>query len=195
MVVEAAVRSVRRRLVSAGCAAAAEGRRRASQEGSCLSVSARRRGAAGAPTCPGPLWAGRRGLLLRRLVSGVLAPGCCVTAPARLRRARAGILRGWWSHLESGLYVAGWCRRAAQQRRRADDGLRRRVRVSPCRPVVGGGGSADVSWAVVGRLVWLVAAPARLRRARISGPWGGLQSDGSRKGRRSVRRPATLGGP
>ena len=104
-VVGSVVPGARRRLVSACCAAAAQGR-----DGHGGAETLRR------DAQPSRVRRERR-LVLGR---GGLVPVAAVAGPARLRRARAGILGVWVVGLWFLVHVAGWCRRGAQQRRTAE---------------------------------------------------------------------------
>ncbi len=111
-----------------------------------------------------------------------------VAGPARLRRSHAGIPSARSSHLMSGTHVAGRCRRAAQQRRRAETatGVRKPFAGVPSR--LGSGESADVTGAAAALLRAVGAQPLRPcweRSVAARRGWGpparGVWGDGLRR--------------
>ncbi len=124
--------SVSRTHVAGWCRRAAQQRRWAETARGCgnpLSGCVAVSGEARAPTC---------------VQAGLPGPARGVAWPARLRLPRAGILRLVWSHSVSRTHVAGWCRRAAQQRRWAETAEGVRKPFVGVRRRLGWGGSADV---------------------------------------------------
>ncbi len=84
-----------------------------------------------------------------------------VAEPARLRRPAASVRIALLSHSRFPQHVAGWCRRAAQQRRRAEPARGCRNPLAGCPAVSGAARSADVCGGRCG-LVWCAVLLSRL---------------------------------